>query len=203
MAVDLDGEHLGAGLGQGQRQGAEAGADLDDVGARPDVGDAGDAPDDARLGDEVLPEGARRGDPVAVEEREDDVPARLFSPVHGGQVEIGPLVVRVDDRIAVGVPAEKEELRLRPGHHDVPERRGAVHLSLQRLARTAGERRAVRVVDVADESGDLVASVVRPGIDRERAEIRDEVHVRLLDPREPLDRRAVELDLAVERLLEL
>src|SRR5439155_9159904 len=136
-------------------------------------------------------------------EREDDVPARLFYPVHGGQVEIGALVVRVDDRLAVRVPAEEEELRLRPGHHDVPERRGAVHLSLQRLARTPGEGRAVRVVDVADQSGDLVASVVSPGIDRERGEVRDEVHVRLLDPRESLDRRAVELDLAVERLLEL
>ena len=46
-------------------------------------------------------------------EREDDVAAGLFAPVDGGQVEVGALVVRVDDGIAVRVAAEEEELRLR------------------------------------------------------------------------------------------
>ena len=39
--------------------------------------------------------------------------------------------------------------------------------------------------------------------DPEGAEFRMQQHVRLLDPDEALDRRAVEHDLAVERLLEL
>ena len=37
----------------------------------------------------------------------------------------------------------------------------------------------------------------------ERVEVGHEAHVRFLDPREALDGRPVELDLAVERLLEL
>src|SRR5262249_37332303 len=43
----------------------------------------------------------------------------------------------------------------------------------------------------------------RPGVDGEGIEIRNEVHVGLFDPSEPLDRGTVELNLAVERLDEL
>ena len=64
-------------------------------------------------------------------EGEDDVPARFLAAVDGGQVEVGALVVRVDDRIAVGVAAEQEELGLGARDHRVAEGRGLVHLLLQ------------------------------------------------------------------------
>ena len=53
--------------------------------------------------------------------RDDDVPPRLLSAVHRRQVEVGALVVRVDDRLAVGVAAKQEELGLRARDHRVAE----------------------------------------------------------------------------------
>ncbi len=72
-------------------------------------------------------------------QREHDVAARLFAPIDGRQVEVGALVVRVDDRVPVGVAPEEEELRLGAGDEHVAERRGLVHLLLERHA--AGSRR--------------------------------------------------------------
>jgi hypothetical protein len=134
---------------------------------------------------------------------ENDVAARLFPAVDRRQVEVGPFVVGVHDRIAGGVPTEEEEFGLWSGDHRVAERRGLVHLLLQRHARAAGERAPIRVVHIADQTPDLLAALVRPGIDRERREVGDQVHVGFLDPREAFDRGAVELDLAVQSLLEL
>ncbi len=58
-------------------------------------------------------------------------------------------------------------------------------------------------MDVADQARHLRAVGIAPRVDREGGEIRDQEHVRLLDPDEALDRRAVEHDLSVERLAEL
>ena len=44
--------------------------------------------------------------------------------------------------------------------------------ALEGAARTAGEGSAVRVLDVADQTGDLAAAGVFPRIDPERVEIR-------------------------------
>ena len=54
--VDLDRGDVGAGLGERQRERPEPGADLDDVVARADRGEVGDAPHGVRVGDEVLAE---------------------------------------------------------------------------------------------------------------------------------------------------
>ena len=58
-------------------------------------------------------------------------------------------------------------------------------------------------MNVADHPSDRLARRTRPREDTERREIRLEIHVGLFDAHEPLDRRAVEHDPAVERLLEL
>src|SRR5205814_2778847 len=58
-------------------------------------------------------------------------------------------------------------------------------------------------VDVADHPRDLFAGGSGPREDAEGREVGPQVHVRLLDADESLDRRAVEHDLAVERVLEL
>ena len=85
----------------------------------------------------------------------------------GRQVEVRALVVRVDDRVAVRVAAEQEELGLGTGDHRVAEGRRLVHLLLQGHAGAAGEGRSVGVVDVADQPADLFAVAVRPRIDGE------------------------------------
>ena len=63
--------------------------------------------------------------------------------------------------------------------------------------------RAVRVRDVADQPADARALVVGPRKHLEGREVGTEIHVRFLDADEALDRRAVEHDLAVERVCEL
>ena len=69
MAVELEGDHRGARLGQGERERARTGAHLDHVVAGPDAGEPGDAPHRVRVDDEVLPQGAARRHPVLREER--------------------------------------------------------------------------------------------------------------------------------------
>ena len=76
-------------------------------------------------------------------EGDDDVAPGLLAAVDRGQVEVGARVVRVDDRVAVRVAPEEEELRLGARHQGVAELRRLVHLPLQRQARAAGEGRAV------------------------------------------------------------
>jgi hypothetical protein len=68
VAVDLHGGDRRPGLGQGEGERAEAGADLDHVVAGADTGQPGDLADGGGLDDEVLSEGAGRREPVGGEE---------------------------------------------------------------------------------------------------------------------------------------
>src|SRR6266516_3671635 len=69
-------------------------------------------------------------------------------------------------------------------------------------ARSAGEGRPVGSVDVTDHAGDLPGGVaVRKHA--KRLQIGPQHHVGFLDPDESLDGRAVEHDVALERLLKL
>ena len=83
-----------------------------------------------------------------------------------------------------------------------PSFRARVDLALERVPGTAVEGLLVRGVDVAEEPRHPAALVVVRQ-HAEGGEVGLEQHVRLLDPHEPLDRRPVEHDLAVQRLLEL
>ena len=121
----------------------------------------------------------------------------------GRDVEVGGGVVRIDGRVAVGVEPEQEELGLRADLHRVAEVGGLLEHPLQVRARIAGERLAVRVGDVADQARGAGVLGAPPGQHRVRCRIRQEVHVRLLDALEAADRRAVEHQLVVERLLQL
>ena len=132
----------------------------------------------------------------------DDQPPDLLRPIHRRLVEVAALVVGVRGGIAAGIELKDEELRLHPGHHGIAQSVRPGDLPLQGLARAPCERRAIRIVDVADESCDAPALVV-VGQDTKRVEVGLEHHVRLLDSHESLDRRAVEHDVALERLLEL
>src|SRR6184192_2768740 len=132
----------------------------------------------------------------------DDEAPDLLGPVHRGLIEVATVIMGVGGGLAARVELEDEELRFGARHHLVAQRLRRRDLPLQRLARASRERRPVGVVDVADEPGDAPPLVVvrqHP----ERVEVGLQDHVRLLDPHEPLDRRAVEHDVALERLVEL
>ena len=66
--VDLDGEHLGAGLREGEGEGTQTGPDLDDLVVATDVGHPGDPPDGVRVDHEVLPERTSRREAVLLQE---------------------------------------------------------------------------------------------------------------------------------------
>ena len=135
-------------------------------------------------------------------ERQDDLPAHVLAEVDGREVEIAGGVVRVGGGLAVA-RLEEEELRLRSAVHRVAGGRRLGDGALQGVPRTALEGAAVRVVDVADQPADPFAGVLRPRQHPEGRQVGPEEHVRLLDPDEALDRRAVEHDLAVQRRGEL
>src|SRR5258705_521451 len=131
-----------------------------------------------------------------------DQAANLLGAIDGRLVEVAAVIVRDGGRLTVRIQLKDEELGLDPCHHLVAEPLGFRDLALQRLARAPGERRPIRIVDVADHPGDLAGAVaVREH--PERLEVGPQHHVRLLDPHEALDRRAVEHDVALERLFEL
>ena len=135
-------------------------------------------------------------------EREHDLAPHVLAHVHGAQVEIAGGVVRFGRRDAVP-GLKQEELGLGPGLHRVAPGRRHRDDVLERRARAADEGRAFRRVDVADHPRDLLAGRAGPRKDAERRQVGPKVHVRLFDADESLDRRAVEHDLAVERLFEL
>ena len=155
----------------------------------------------------------RRGDLVVVVldldpdrlERRDRVVAHLGRRILHGHREVAALV----DRLGALVVLEEEVLELRA---DVE--RVEAHLlhslegELEDVARVALVRRAVGLDDVADHAADLGAELVAVIVDGprhqlERRRIGDRDHVRLLDPVEPGDRRAVEAHPVVERALHL
>ena len=136
-------------------------------------------------------------------ERDLDVAPAVLAAVDRGDVEVRRGVVRVDGRVAVAVELEEEELGLGADVHRVAQVGGLLQHPAQVGARIAGEGLAVGVGDVADQPGGAGRLGAAPREHRVRRRVRQEVHVRLLDPLESADRRAVEHQLVVERLLEL
>ena len=131
-----------------------------------------------------------------------DQAANFLGAIDRCLVEVAAVIVRHRGRLTVRVQLKDEKLGFDTGHHLVAERLRFRDLALQRLTRAAGERRAVRIVDVADHAGDLARRVtVRQHA--EGVQIGPQHHVRFLDPDEAFDRRTVEHDVALERLFEL
>ena len=155
----------------------------------------------------------RRGDLVVVVldldadrlERRDRVVAHLGRRILHGHREVATLV----DRLGALVVLEEEVLELRADVERVEAHLlHALEGELEDVARVALVRRAVGLDDVADHAADLGAELVAVVVDGprhqlERRRIRDRDHVRLLDPVEAGDRRAVEAHPVVERALHL
>jgi hypothetical protein len=132
-----------------------------------------------------------------------DVPTALFTAIHRREIEVPAYVMSLDERVPLLVAVEKEELRLRTYHHSVAHLLRYLDHSPQGQTWTSFEGCTVGSVDVTYQARDPRPIRAHPRIDPERIEIGNEQHVRLLDPHESLDRRAVEQDLAIEGLLEL
>ena len=128
---------------------------------------------------------------------------RVLAEVHRREIEVRADVVRLGRRLAVRPALEHEELGFHPRVHRVAHARRAS--AITRFSAPRGSPAngvAVGHVDVADQPRDAILRIA-PRKDRNVVEVGREQHVRLLDPHEPLDRRAVEHDVAGERLLEL
>jgi hypothetical protein len=105
---------------------------------------------------------------------------------------------------AVLSPPEQEELELGAGVHDEAELLGPLDLAAQDAARIADERLPVRREHVADDA--RRAARPRPRLPRdlgERIHVWHQVLIGLRDPREALDRGAVEPGPVLDRALEL
>ena len=136
-------------------------------------------------------------------EREHDLPPDVLAEIDGREIEVAGGVVGLGGGLAV-TRLEQEELGLGAGVHREAGLGRPGDRALERLPRAAGERGAVRVVDVADQARPMRSPVFWvQGRMRNVERSGREVHVRLLDAHEPLDRRAVEHDAAVERRGEL
>ena len=132
-------------------------------------------------------------------ERHDRLAAQVAGDVERRQVEVAALVEAAPAAVR---RLEVEVLQLRADVERVAEVRRALELPLQHEARVALERRAVRVLDVAEHARD--AALARaPRQDGERRRVGHGDHVGLVDAREPLDARAVEALALFERLFQL
>ena len=140
---------VGAGLGQRQRQRAEPGADLDDVVAGTDAGEAGDAPHRVGVGDEVLAEVATRRQPVVGEE--------LVDRRRADQHDAGPMRRPADgSATATGASARSAiATKASVSHHDARPAAGPTARSVVGARRSSGRcRRWSTVMRGAD--GDAV-----------------------------------------------
>lgn len=131
-----------------------------------------------------------------------DLPAGALPVVQGTQVEIARLVAGLGGGFAVLVGLEEEKLQLRPGVEGKAHVVCPAQHPLEYVPGIAHKRRAVGVVDVADEPCHF-AVLGAPGQHGERVQIRPQVLVGLLDADKALNRAAVYHDLIVDGLFNL
>ncbi len=132
-------------------------------------------------------------------EHADRLAPQLLRGFEWCEVEVA---ARVDRRRVLGA-LEQEELHLGMNVEGEPSLRCAFEVAAQDVTGISPERPAVGRVDVAEDTRHAAVDVVGARHDLERARIGPGEHVGLLDSRESFDRRAIEADALVERLLEL
>ena len=154
---------------------------------------------DLLLARRVLVEAVLDRDPHVLQ-RADGALAQLTGDVVRGEVEIPAPVDRLGQR-TLDERLEVEELDVGGDVERQALLVGGLHVAAQHLARIALERRAVEVMDVAEDPrfGRLG---ITPGEQLERVGIGNRQHVRLLHPGEPVDRRAVERHPVAQRVVE-
>ncbi len=133
----------------------------------------------------------------------DHVAASFLTAIHGSQVEVSAGVVGRRRRRSGFVLQEQEELRFKAGEHLEAFRQSLAQRAFETGSWTAFEFPAIRLANITDQTGDLAALDLFERKDPESSEVRLQQHVRLLDPREPLDRGAIEQDPSLQSPLEL
>lgn len=129
----------------------------------------------------------------------DRLAAEVGAEVHRDHVEVAAPV----EDIGRPVVLEVEILQLGPDHPAVTEVGGVLQGALEGIARVALVRVSVRRDDVAEHPG-LAAFVLRsPREQAEGGRVGHRDHIALLDPREPLDRGAVEAHPGLQGLGQL
>ena len=122
----------------------------------------------------------------------------------GGEVEVAGLVVREWGDPAIVVTAEQEELELGAGVHHIAEAARALDLVAQHAARVTDEGLAAGREHVADDPGRTARPrrLLPRDLD-EGGHVGHQVLIALRDPREALDRAAVEPGAVADRSLQL
>ena len=135
-------------------------------------------------------------------ERHADFAAGALAVIERAEVEVAGFVARLGGRAARLVGLEEEELALGADVEGIAQLGRVLQRALERAAGIADERRAVGVIDVADQAGN--ASVLRPPRQyRERIQIGAQILIGFVDADKALDGAAVDHDLVVHRLFDL
>ena len=131
-----------------------------------------------------------------------DLPAGALSVVQGAQVKIARLVAGLGGGFSVFIRLEEEKLQFRTGVEREAHVACPAQHPLEHVPRIAHKRRAVGIVDVADEASHL-AVLGPPGQYGKCVQIRPQVLVGLLDADKALNGAAVHHDLIVDGLFDL
>ena len=131
-----------------------------------------------------------------------DVSARALSEIDRCEIEVPARVMGHGGGASILISLEQEELCLDACGQRVSHGCGSLDHPFEAPARVAHKSVAIGAVDIAEDLGHA-GFRVPPGEDAKRLEVGPEEHVTFFDLHEPFDRRAVEQNLAVERLGEL
>ena len=135
-------------------------------------------------------------------QRQHDIPSCVLSQIQRAHVKISRLLMADRRRLRVVVQMEEEKFALRPHLKGIPHFRRFLQRPLQDISGISLKRTPVRADDVADQTRHL--SLLRsPRKDLQRIRIRFQVQIRIFDPRISSDRRTVEHEPSVQRLLQL
>jgi hypothetical protein len=128
---------------------------------------------------------------------------RVLAEVDGREVEVAADVVRLRRGAAVGAGAEEEELGLHPGLHREAQPGGRASIWRLSTARGSPANGVPSGMVMSQITRATRASGSPHGRTRKVARSGPQEHVALLGAHEPLDRAAVEHDVAGQRLAEL
>ena len=126
-----------------------------------------------------------------------NIAAAALTQIGRPHIKITRRVMSDGGGMAILVGVEQEEFALRPHVEAVSHVRRILDRFAQDVARVPFKRRAVRLVDVADQPGNLPVPGV-PGQDDKGVQIRPEIHIGLLNTHKALDGRAVEHTLVIQ-----
>ncbi len=134
--------------------------------------------------------------------RQDDLAAHLLRLIEWREIEVAAHIMRDGFEGRVAIVLKEEVLQLRPHVIGVTQRFGLLQHILEHGSRGVERRRAVGIVNIADDAG-AAAFGRAPRQDAVGRRIGDQHHVALLNAGEALDGGAIEPHALGQHLLEL